>query len=98
MVSTHDPRHWQVSDHSAQAPRGRVRHSRGDEVEIIAAGESIAIRPAGTGTTALSAEERLRHFDETTRRQELRQRNVRRSAAKDRGWTREELYPRGRPR
>lgn len=70
----------------------------GDEVEILAAGESIEIRPAKAGTTALSSEERLRHFDDATRRQEARQRDVRHSAAKDRGWTREELYPRGRAR
>lgn len=70
----------------------------GDEVEIVAAGESIAIRPAGSVTTALSPQERLRHFDEATRRQERRQAAARHGAAKDRGWTREELYPRGRPR
>ncbi len=70
----------------------------GDEVDIVAAGESIAIRPAGAGATALSPGERLRHFDEATRRQESRQRDARHDAAKDRGWTREELYTRGRPR
>jgi AbrB family looped-hinge helix DNA binding protein len=70
----------------------------GDEVEIVAAGESIAIRPAGSTAAALSPEERLRHFDEATRRQETRQHDARHSTAKDRGWTRQELYPRGRPR
>ena len=70
----------------------------GDEVEIVAAGESIAIRPAKAGATSLSPEERLRHFDEATRRQETRQRDVPHGSAKDRGWTREELYSRGRPR
>ena len=70
----------------------------GDEVEIVAAGESLAIRPAKARTMALSPEERLRHFDDATRRQEVRQRDVRQGGAKDRGWTREELYPRGRPR
>lgn len=70
----------------------------GDEVEIVAAGESIAIRPANTHATALSPEERLRYFDDATRRQEARQRDVRPSVSQDRGWTREELYPRGRPR
>lgn len=70
----------------------------GDDVEIVAAGESIAIRPARSAMTGLSPEERLRHFDDATRRQETRQHGVRRGSAKDRGWTREELYPRGRPR
>lgn len=71
----------------------------GDEVEIVAAGESIAILPARTQTPALSAEERLRHFDQATSRQEARQQGEqRRGPATDRGWDREELYTRGRPR
>ena len=69
----------------------------GDEVEIVAAGESIAIIPARAQTPLLSREERLRHFDQATRRQEARQReDPRRASATDRGWTREELYTRGR--
>lgn len=70
----------------------------GDEVEIVAAGESIAILPARTPAPALSAEERLRHFDQATRRQEGRQRSDQRGPAKDRGWERQELYDRGRSR
>lgn len=71
----------------------------GDDVEIVAAGESIAIIPARTLTPLLSPEERLRHFDQATRRQEARQSGEqRRGAATDRGWGREELYTRGRPR
>lgn len=71
----------------------------GDEVEIVAAGESIAIIPARTLAPVLSAQERLRHFDQATRRQEARQRGEqRRGAAAERGWDREELYTRGRSR
>lgn len=71
----------------------------GDEVEIVAAGESIAIFPARTPAPVLSAEERLHHFDEATRRQEGRQRSERQPGpAPDRGWEREELYDRGRSR
>lgn len=70
----------------------------GDEVELVAAGESIAIRPAGAAVAALSPEERLRQFDEATRRQEARQRETSYGSSKDRGWTREELYERGRTR
>lgn len=75
----------------------------GDEVEVVASGESISIIPARTLTPVLSAEERLRHFDQATRRQEARQESRQSSAQprgpeKDRGWTREELYGRGRPR
>ncbi len=71
----------------------------GDDVEIVAAGESIAIIPARKLTPLLSPEERLRHFDQATRRQEARQREEQqRGAAADRGWGREELYTRGRSR
>lgn len=71
----------------------------GDDVEIVAAGESIAIIPARTLTPLLSPQERLRHFDQATRRQEERQQGEPlRGAATDRGWGREELYARGRPR
>ena len=71
----------------------------GDDIEIVAAGESIAIIPARSLTPLLSPEERLRQFDQATRRQEARQRAEQRpAAASDRGWGREELYRRGRPR
>lgn len=71
----------------------------GDEVEVVAAGESIAILPARTPAPVLSAEERLRHFDQATRRQEGRQRSEpQRDPVKDRGWKREELYERDRSR
>lgn len=71
----------------------------GDDVEIVAAGESIAIIPARALTSLLSREERLRHFDQATRRQEERQRESHQpTAATERGWGREELYTRGRPR
>jgi AbrB family looped-hinge helix DNA binding protein len=43
-------------------------------------------------------EDRLRSFDEATRRQREREkRQPPRAATTDRGWTREELYDRGRP-
>lgn len=71
----------------------------GDDVEIVAAGESIAIVPARTLPPLLSLEERLRQFDQATRRQEARQSGQpRAAAATDRGWSREELYTRGWPR
>lgn len=70
----------------------------GDEVEIIAAGESIAILPARAIATAMPAQERLRHFDQATKRQESRQQPEPVVPAKDRGWTREDLHTRGRPR
>jgi AbrB family looped-hinge helix DNA binding protein len=70
----------------------------GDEVEIVAAGESIAIMPARTLATALPAQERLRNFDQATQRQAARQQSEPPAAAENRGWTREDLHTRGRPR
>jgi AbrB family looped-hinge helix DNA binding protein len=69
----------------------------GDELELVAAGEAIAILPARAAQPMLSLEERLQHFDEATRRQRERKRPRTESSA-DRGWTREELYNRARPR
>ncbi len=70
----------------------------GDEVELVSAGESIAIVPARSRRPELSTEERLRLFDQATQRQAKRDRDQPRTASSDRGWTREELYARGRPR
>lgn len=70
----------------------------GDEVELVAAGESIAIIPARSIRPELSTQERLRLFDETSRWLDARQWPVTYGPEEDRGWTREELYTRGRPR
>ncbi len=70
----------------------------GDEVELVAAGDRIAIVPPGVPGVTMSPEERLRHFDAATRRQRTRERTWAGGTPRDRGWTREELYPRARPR
>jgi bifunctional DNA-binding transcriptional regulator/antitoxin component of YhaV-PrlF toxin-antitoxin module len=70
----------------------------GDEVDIVAAGEAIAIVPAGARRTVLSPEERLRHFDAATERQKARKRPRAGARKRDRGWSRDDLYDRGRPR
>ncbi len=72
----------------------------GDEVDLMAAGETIALVPARARRPSLPPEERLRLFDEASRRQKLRDQTNRLPAgsAQERGWTREELYTRGRPR
>jgi AbrB family looped-hinge helix DNA binding protein len=69
----------------------------GDEVDIVAAGEAIAIVPAGARRTVLSPEERLRHFDAATERQKARKSRAG-ARKRDRGWSRDDLYDRGRPR
>ena len=70
----------------------------GDEVELIASGEAIAIVPAGAAKPRLSPEDRLRLFDEATRRQREREPLATSDAAEDQGWSRDDLYDRARPR
>jgi hypothetical protein len=70
----------------------------GDEVELVATGAAISIVPARAVRAPLSPEERLRYFDEATRRQRARRQPQTRDSDQDRGWTRDELYTRGRPR
>lgn len=70
----------------------------GCEIRWVSAGDSIRVE-TGAVTPRLSREERLRLFDEATRRQKRRE--VRRKYPKeprDRGWKREDLYDRARPR
>ncbi len=67
----------------------------GDEVQFRAAGDAIRIEPAGS-RKPLPAEERLRLFDEATRR--IRRRRWKGKPPKDRGWTREDAYERVRSR
>ena len=70
----------------------------GDEVELIPSGDRISIVPAHMATTASTPAERLGHFDEATRRQRVRERAQAVAPGKTRGWSRDELYTRGRPR
>ncbi len=71
----------------------------GDEIEWQAAGDAIRIVRAGLRPAPLSTAERLRLFDRATARQKRRQSSrghPRRS--RTRGWTRADLYRRGRSR
>jgi AbrB family looped-hinge helix DNA binding protein len=73
----------------------------GDEIQWVAAGDSIRVLPPRQVIHAATARERLRLFDEATQRQAERQKKRRqkiRKAASPRGWTREDLYERARPR
>lgn len=70
----------------------------GDEVELVAAGDAIRIVPATAIRSGLSTEDRLRLFDDVTRRINTSQKDRIADAPADRGWTREELYDRGRSR
>ena len=70
----------------------------GDEVELVAAGDAIAILPSGSRGKSFSLEERLRNFDDATRRLNARSPAELPPSTGDRGWTRDELYTRGRSR
>ena len=82
-----------IADRYAIAP--------GDDIEFVAAGDGIRILTAGNRRPAqLSVAERLRLFREANARQRTREKTMKlevRSAG-SRGWTREELYTRGKPR
>jgi len=73
----------------------------GDDIEFVAAGDGIRIVLAGRripGT--LGTAERLRLFRESCERQRAREKAMKRPSRRpaSRGWTREELYRRGKPR
>ena len=71
----------------------------GDDIEWRAEGSTIRVLPRAGEDGALDREARLRSFDEATARQESRNRAGRRAPrVGGRGWTREELYDRARPR
>jgi AbrB family looped-hinge helix DNA binding protein len=70
----------------------------GDEIEWSAAAGAIRVTPV-KGKKNLNVTSRLELFDQSTYRQEAREKKHRRSTDRKsvkRGWTREELYRRGR--
>jgi AbrB family looped-hinge helix DNA binding protein len=64
----------------------------GDEVELVASGEAISIIPARAMRAALPSAERVRLFDEASGRIRRRAKQRQLTSAKDRGWSRAELY------
>lgn len=71
----------------------------GDEVTWQAAGDAIRLVPASLRKARLSPEERLARFRASMERQRQREAaSGPRPLGKDRGWTREALYRRGRDR
>jgi AbrB family looped-hinge helix DNA binding protein len=72
----------------------------GDEIDFVATAEGLRVVTAARhDATTLSVAERLRLFDEANERQRQRQARMKLPASPpaDRGWTREELYTRGKP-
>jgi AbrB family looped-hinge helix DNA binding protein len=87
----------QVTVPKAIADRYGIRP--GDEIEWVPAGDGIRVLPAGRPAAAGNGQNRLKLFDAATERQRARQSGRRSSRqARERGWRREDLYTRGRPR
>jgi AbrB family looped-hinge helix DNA binding protein len=70
----------------------------GDEIDWVAAGETIRVIPPGRQAAPLDRESQLRLFDQATERNRKRSAADRRQPPRDRGWKREDLYTRGRSR
>jgi bifunctional DNA-binding transcriptional regulator/antitoxin component of YhaV-PrlF toxin-antitoxin module len=65
----------------------------GSDIEWLAAGDSIRVVPAARPVSAETRESRLRLFDQATARHA---KSPAGKAPRGRGWTREDLYRRGR--
>ncbi len=69
----------------------------GDEIEWVAAGDSIRVLTRRVDNDNSTREERLELFDRATDRQRRRESALGKIAeASDRGWRREDLYTRGK--
>jgi AbrB family looped-hinge helix DNA binding protein len=89
----------QVTLPKAVADRLGIRP--GDDIEWLVEGDGLRVLRRGE-RRPLSIEERLEILEEAIKRQDQRNkawwREYGKKPAADRGWTREELYTRGRPR
>jgi AbrB family looped-hinge helix DNA binding protein len=86
---------FQVTVPKRIADRYNIRP--GDEIEWMPAGDVIRVVPTRTKTPSEDPAARLLVFDKATERNRRRAR-PRKQPPEDRGWTREDLYGRGRSR
>ena len=68
----------------------------GDDIDWVAAGEVIRVIPPGGKTPPADRASRLHLFDQATERHRRRPSARKTQHPRDRGWTREDLYIRGR--
>jgi AbrB family looped-hinge helix DNA binding protein len=87
---------FQITLPKALAERCGIRV--GDDLELRPVGRSIQIDKRARRDVSDLRRDRLAHFDQATTRQRARERTLPRTATRSRGWTREELYRRGRTR
>lgn len=85
---------YQVTVPKVIAERYGIRP--GDHIDWAAAGDVIRVIPSGKRMARLDRETRLRLFDQATERQRRRPSQPNTKRPRDRGWTREDLYGRGR--
>lgn len=70
----------------------------GDEIDWVAAADVIRVIPPGRQAPSEDRESRLRLFDQATERHKRRPHAKKLKRPRSRGWTREDLYKRGRSR
>jgi AbrB family looped-hinge helix DNA binding protein len=70
----------------------------GDEIDWVPAGDVIRVIPQGRQAPSQDRESRLRWFDRATQRHHKPPSALVAVRPRDRGWTREDLYRRGRSR
>lgn len=85
---------FQVTVPKAIAEKYKIRP--GDEIHWVEAGEVIRVIPSGKGRVTSDRQLRVRLFDQATERQRKRPSQKNEESPLDRGWTREDLYSRGR--
>jgi AbrB family looped-hinge helix DNA binding protein len=68
----------------------------GDDIDWVAAGDVIRVIPPGGQSIGEDRDVRLRLFDQATERIRTRAKAQRSQPSRSRGWTREDLYTRGR--
>jgi AbrB family looped-hinge helix DNA binding protein len=70
----------------------------GDEIAWIPSGEVIRVVPPSHQESPEDRDARLRLFDQATERHRRRAASRKRTEPRERGWTRQDLYQRGRSR
>lgn len=87
---------YQLTLPKAQAEAAGIRV--GDELDVVRHGERLELRGRSTRPETVSRTDRLAHFDRATARHRRRETERQSVGNATRGWTREELYARGRTR
>ena len=87
---------YQVTVPKAIAQQYGIRP--GDNIDWVAAADVIRVIPSARQASPQDRESKLRLFDQATERQRRRSPGRKSKRSQDRGWTREELYGRGRSR